>query len=291
MPIASFADLWGSLAAVTGLAVLFGVLGWWAGRSLGRVGITAVIVGLMSATVAYLWLGRDAALWAKLMPVSGVVILSNPTPWLAAGMGGMCLAQGGLPWWRRGLLAAVLVGAGYFVPIQLLWAEPPPTVPTWIDGVAIQTTSATCSPAAATTLLTQHGIETSERQMAELCLTNAEGTPLLGLYRGVAQIARPHGLRPSMEFLTLEELQDRPELLPAVVSVELTLAAHILEPRYRDEWGWILGTRHSVTFLAFDGPDHVWVADPGVGKERWRLSHTRDLWVGDVLSLVPVHSD
>lgn len=39
--------------------------------------------------------------------------------------------------------------------------------------------------------------------------------------------------------------------------------------------------------LPFDGPDHAWVGDPGAGKERWGLTNTRDLWVGDVLPLRP----
>lgn len=287
----SSTDLWGALIAVVGLSLWAGVLGWWAGRSLGKVGTAAVVVGLMSATVAYLCWGRDAAVWTKLIPVSGVIVLSNPTPWLAAAMGGMCLAQRGLPRWRRGLLAVALVGAGFFVSVHLLFTEPPPTVPTWKDGVALQTTSATCSPAAAATLLGQHGIATTEREMSKLCLTNPKGTPLLGLYRGLTRAGAEHGLRPTLDFFALDELKQRPELLPAVVSVELTAEANTREPRYSEDWGWILGTRHSVTFLAFDGPDHVWVADPGVGKERWRLSHTRDLWVGDVMSLQPIARD
>ncbi|MEM9420740.1 MAG: hypothetical protein AAGA25_17065 [Planctomycetota bacterium] len=280
-------DLWIAMAIVGGLSVAVGTLGWLSGRKLDKWGKAVIAVGLMAATAGYLYWGRDATFWTTLLPFSGVIILTNPTPWLASAMAGMCLAQPSLPIWRRSVLALTLVMAGFYIPVQLLFVKPPPTVPTWIDGVAMQSSSATCSPAAAATLLKTKGIEANERDMAVLCLTNPKGTPLLGLYRGLALIGPQHNLHPSLTTQTLAELQQRPDLLPAVVSVQLTAEVDARDPRYRENWGWVLGTRHSVTFLAFDGPNHVWVADPGVGKERWRLSHISDLWVGDVLSLVP----
>ncbi|MEM7625127.1 MAG: hypothetical protein AAF333_05810 [Planctomycetota bacterium] len=259
--------------------------GRWAGPKMSKAWRGALVGGLVAATVAYLLWGREAVAWTKLLPVSGVIVLSNPTPWLASAVAGLAAAQAGVPRWRRGVLAVALVVAGFYTPLQLLRTQPPPTVPTWADGVALQTTAATCSPAAAATLLAEHGIETTEREMSFLCLTNPQGTPLLGLYRGVWRATADHELRPVMNHLTLDELRQRPDLLPAVVSVQLTTEANAREPRYRERWGWIPGVRHSVTFLSFDGSDHVWVADPGVGRERWRFEHLRDLWVGDVMSL------
>ena len=280
-------DLWLALAVVVLASAATGTLTWRIGRKLNKITQIAVVTGLLIATLSYLVWGRDAVFWTRLFPTSGAIILGNPTPWLASALAGLGLAQTALPWWRRGVLALAIVAAGFYVPIQVFFIEPPPTVPTWADGIALQTTRATCSPAAATTLLGQHDIETTEREMSHLCLTSAEGTPLLGLYRGVRLASADHSLKPSMGFMPLDELRQRPRLLPAVVSVQLTAEANERDPRYRERWGWIPGVRHSVTFLEFDGPDHVWVVDPGVGLERWRMDHLRDLWVGDVLSLLP----
>lgn len=279
------ADLVWALLIVAGVSVATGTLGGWAGRRPGKWWWIAVVVLAAAGTGAYLLWGREATGWTRVLPFAGVVVLSNPTPWLAAATAGVCLAQRKLPRWRRGVLAGVLVVAGFYVPVQTLWNTPPPTVPTWADGVALQTTPSTCTPAAAATLLREHGLEFTERGLAPLCLTNTEGTPLLGLYRGLRLATADTDLRPVMRYLTLDELRERPGVLPAVVSVRLTREADAREPRYRQRWGWILGVRHSVVFLGFDGPDHVWVGDPGVGRERWRLEHIRDLWVGDVTTL------
>ncbi len=268
------------------VSVFGAVLGWRTGKTLGKAGQTFFVAGLAAVMVSYLLWGRDSVVWTWIMPVSGVVMLSNPTPWLAATLAGLCLAQAGLPRWRRSALAVVLVAAGHYTSAQFFFSSPPLTVPTWVDDVALQTMPTTCSPAAAATLLATHGIKTNEREMSWFCLTNPQGTSLLGLYRGLSKATASQGLHPAIHFLSLDELQQRPDLLPAVVSVQLNREADAREPRYRERWGWILGVRHSVTFLRFDGPEHVWVGDPGVGLERWRLTHTRDLWVGDVMSLV-----
>src|SRR5690606_35884307 len=85
------------------------------------------------------------------------------------------------------------LGVGYIVaPVLRPVLSPAELQPhaIWRDGVCLQTHPASCGAAAAVTLLRLEGVLTSEQAMAQACLTSAQGTMPLGLYRGVAIEAR-----------------------------------------------------------------------------------------------------
>ncbi len=51
--------------------------------------------------------------------------------------------------------------------------------------------------------------------------------------------------------------------------------------RFKDEWGWIPGTGHSVVALGFAADGHLVVADPAIGLEHWSMDQLEILWQGN----------
>ncbi|MGE0707946.1 MAG: cysteine peptidase family C39 domain-containing protein [Planctomycetota bacterium] len=92
---------------------------------------------------------------------------------------------------RRGLLvfAALLVVVAAHPLVRTALFDPKQVIGTiGADGVCVQTTDFTCGAAAATTLLAAHGIQASEREMAQRCWTNAlTGTDVFCVVRGLRQ--------------------------------------------------------------------------------------------------------
>lgn len=246
-----------------------------------------VALGLLVMTLigAYLLWARDAAWILRLLPVSAAVIYANPLPWLTAMLAGVIWSQRSLPRWRRGVLAVAVIGFGSIGPMRALFNHPPDTRPWWQNGVAIQSAPATCSPAAAATLLSHYDIDTNERDMARLCLSTDKGTHLFGLYRGLSLMAREQNLEPIVLDVSLDELRDRSEWLPVIAGVRLTRDLHDRDPRYQQRWGWDVGVMHTLVILDFPDDEHVIVADPGAGLERWSLKGMRELWANEVIYL------
>ena len=288
------ADLLLAVAVQAGVAALGVAVGVGSAR-LCRRGRRARELPLALAALAggalALWLiaGREPTFAAGLLPVPAVIVYGNPAPLLGGVLAGLLATQRSVPAWRRLPLAAAVAAVGLFGPASTLLHEPPPVRPQRSAGVDLQTHPATCSAAAAATLLRARGVGGyTEKEMARLCLTGERGTPLLGVYRGLYLAAEASGspLRPVFHRLTVDRLRARPELLPAVVSVRLTDELDAREPRYRREWGWLLGVTHSVVLFRFTGSGRVEVGDPGAGREMWSVEGLEELWVGDVLSLV-----
>ena len=227
---------------------------------------------------------RDSVILVQLLPFSSVAILGDPAPWIAALAAGVLLAQARVMLIRRLIIASLVVAVSWYGPVRALITKPPDTHNTWDQGVCLQSTFSTCGPAALTTLLKDHGVTTSETEMAELCLTNHKGTHLTGLYRGLS-LKAPEGLSVRAAHLSVDELVASPERFPAVVSLMLTPELARVEPRYVEDWGWDVGVMHTVVLLKVQKNGRVLVADPGVGRERWTQPGLRELWTGEVLYL------
>lgn len=153
----------------------------------------------------------------------------------------------------------------------------------WNNGVAMQTSWATCSPAAAATLLRAEGINKSESEMIPLCLTDSSGTPTLGLYRGIKLVADGQNRSVNVLDETLDEMWNRDDW-PVLMAVELPYGVD--DRRYVDQWGWIPGMGHSVVALGLtsDG-QRMLVGDPSVGLEQWSKDDLRVLWHGNGIRL------
>ncbi|HWL08995.1 MAG TPA: hypothetical protein VNQ76_11340, partial [Planctomicrobium sp.] len=145
------------------------------------------------ATFFFLLYFTGQLFWARIVPHSAAIIYTNLAAVFAGFAAGSAWHMPGTPKWRRITIAVTLAGVALIAvlwPLLSIALRPPPEgQDEWIGPVAMQTSWATCSPAAAATLLTAAGIPVSEREMIPLCLTDYDGTPTLGLYRGVKLVA------------------------------------------------------------------------------------------------------
>ncbi len=242
---------------------------------------------LLGAAACFLTLNlllADGALLLALLPLRDLALFGNQTP-LAAGLfAGLALGAAGLPWWRRMLVAALLVLVADIAVCWPLLRPIPVTADLWSDDACLQTTESTCAPAAAATLLRLSGITADEATLARWCLTSQAGTTHWGLWRGLRALSdgTPWAVRagdPGVDAVLAGP--------PAIVSVVLTKDLDRRDPRYRKEWGWILGQPHAVVYLGPGSkPGLVRIADPKVGVEEWDESGLRELWNGQAFWLV-----
>jgi hypothetical protein len=163
-------------------------------------------------------------------------------------------------------------------PLLSIAVRPPPVGGNqWEDNVAMQTSWATCSPAAAATLFRGEGIEVSEMGMIPLCLTDSSGTPTLGLYRGIKLIADRNGREVQILDGTVAELLSDDDW-PVLLAVELPYGVE--DRRYVEQWGWIPGMGHSVVALGRGPSGGLLIGDPSVGLEEWTEEDLQVLWHG-----------
>ena len=152
-------------------------------------------------------------------------------------------------------------------------------------GACIQTTAYTCSPAAAATLLKMHGINATEQEMADLCLTR-RGTSWPGLYRGLKLKTENTGWDVEVLEGTIDEICRVKMNGPCILSVGLESNARV-DASFSEEYGWTPGVNHSVVLLSSDARG-VEVIDPSQAftHERWDYSTLRLLWRGMAVRLV-----
>ena len=234
------------------------------------------------ATIHFLIYASGQLFWARIVPSSAAIVYTN----LAAVFAGLGSGWGWrlpkTPTWRRAGLASVLGMASLaavFWPLLSIALRPPPKGrDVWNGNVAMQTSWATCSPAAATTLLHAEGIEVSESEMIPLCLTDRSGTTTLGLYRGIKLIADQNDLQVEIVDPDLAVLLDDDDW-PVLLAVQLPHGVD--DRRYADQWGWIPGMGHSVVALGRTQDSGIIVGDPSVGLERWTEADLKVLWHGN----------
>jgi hypothetical protein len=276
------ADIWLAVGVMSGVSAGAAVL---SGRYLSREKGQSVMLLLalsVASTVFFVLYWAGQLFWARIVPSSAAIIYTN----LAAVFAGLGAGWGwrlpNTPPWRRTLLALILGVASL---VAILWPmlsmalRPPPEGQNEWDGpVAKQSSWATCSPAAAATLLTAEGISVSEREMIPLCLTDYDGTPTLGLYRGIKLIASRNKRRVEIVDRHLETLLEEDDW-PVLMAVRLPFGVD--DPRFEAEWGWIPGMGHSVVVLERNSAGELLVADPAIGLEVWDEKKLETLWQGN----------
>jgi len=207
-----------------------GAATWWLAGKMSRRQRAILGTCLTIAILGFGFFLSDSAWIARAIPLGAVVVYGNAMPVLAGMLAGVVL-RSGLALWRRILPTAALAAiAGYslFAPIL---ARPPRCADRWKDGVCLQTSQASCGPAAAATLLAHHGIGATEQEMARLCLTEESGTLFGGLCRGIRVKTEGTPFRMTIGTGNFEQLRAGAEL-PALVSVRLT------PDRTRSTWRW-----------------------------------------------------
>jgi len=186
-------------------------------------------------------------------------------------------------WIYRSLFAALLAFACLYQGYAGLFQPRPMLTSRWKNGVCLQSSEASCSAAAAATLLTLHGIAATEEEMAGLCLTTDAGTSLQGVYRGLRIKTAGTKWRVAPIAGGFDRLHD--EDTPALLSVGLG-RWQSADVRYSRDWGWAPGTLHSVVLMGFVMNEKVNIADPKVGREQWLVQGLTVLWKGEGLRLV-----
>jgi MFS family permease len=281
-------DLGQAIAAMAAASLVAGLLAYrFTPRDRQRQML--VITFATAGMFAFLFYAAGRLYWAILIPSSAAIIWSNGTPVLSAIAAGVSAQLMDTPRWRRFVSSAglsVTAVAAVFWPLLNIWLRPPPPGGrVWDRGVAIQTGWATCSPAAAATFLSAGGISVDEADMVGVCLTDASGTPTLGLYRGLKLTARQHSRDVEALRLTLDDLLSGSQF-PVFIMVKLPESG-VEDPRYEANWGWVPGLGHSVVVIGKEGQDGVLIGDPAIGLETWRREDLEVLWHGDAIRFVP----
>nr|WP_246152022.1 peptidase C39 [Rubripirellula reticaptiva] len=234
------------------------------------------------AMVYFLFYGSGQLILARIVPSSAAIVYTNFAAFFAAMGAGWAWRLPETPMWRRAGLSLLLCGASLAAtcwPLLSIAVRPPPNGgDDWENGVARQTSWATCSPAAAATLFHGEGIEISERELIPLCLTDSSGTPTLGLYRGVRLVAKEYGRSVTIVEPSLQRLISDDDW-PVLIAVELPFGVE--DRRYADQWGWIPGMGHSVVALGRTEDGGFLIGDPSVGLEIWREDDMKLLWHGN----------
>lgn len=179
-------DIGAALAALLLLAGGLFALGWHTGRRLRPAALRVALLISLAALVLWVLLAADNLRVARLLPVSGILVIADGTLPLAALFTGLLLPQMDAGRRRRQTTGGVLlvVSAAQTV-APVLGHRPVTFVVRPEKGVVLQSTDASCGAASAATLLLAHGIPATEPEMATLCLTRDSGTALLGVYRGL----------------------------------------------------------------------------------------------------------
>ena len=274
-------DLYAAIAVMGAASLALFYLGL--ARSTGPLLLGALALPACGAIVAFASVLRDSLQMTWLLPCPAAIVLAN---WLLPAVSFLA----GLAWRhspgrpaRKALLVLPLVLLCVYQSYGFLLKDVPSLDERWKDGVCRQTSAGSCSAAAAATLLRARGIETTEAEMARLCLTRAGGTPMLGLYRGLKLKTRgtPWEVRPFRGDVAALRNQGGPVLL----SVRLEPAPGI-DPRYTTSWGWAPDVAHTVVFFGFRPDGKVDIGDPSVGREQWRVQDLEVLWHGEGVALV-----
>jgi hypothetical protein len=260
-----------ALLVMLAVSVLLFLLALWIGKRLPRLGYVLTALGAAVLLVHALWL-NDNLIVTRVVPLADAIVYANLALPAASLLGGGAWALLKSSRWQRIVCVIAIIGLGAWRQIgPLIGSAPTIGENQWTDGVCRQSSTSSCSPAAAATLLAYNGIPTDEREMIDLCLTRENGTSMLGLYRGLRLKTRRHDGHLLSGHPSAEELHHWPT--PTIVTIEL-----------HGNGGWLqIGNRHSVAILGYNG-DHVEIADPFTGRQWWTTKHFADEYAGDAIA-------
>lgn len=252
------------------------------------MGVVALI--LIGAYVQLVW----GQLWiVNWIPLPSVIVLANWFPLLLGFLAAVVwLRMKQHAQWRRVPVQAALMAATVWSVIYVVPRKPPECSDEWVarftgDPLTYchQTTPETCSAASAATLLRTLEIETTEQEMAELCLTR-HGTSWLGLYHGLSW--KVWGTPYSVQLFEADagHLQTLCAEQPVLLCCRLSEETARSNPQLVAEDGWIPDVAHSVVCFGYNGQGFL-IADPSQPQvEVWPDRHLNTLWTGTGLRLI-----
>ncbi|MCY3023004.1 MAG: cysteine peptidase family C39 domain-containing protein [Planctomycetota bacterium] len=178
------------------------------------------------------------------------------------------LCRGSLRWAR--LLAALplVLWAAFSTPESSLVVMHQVRPPGWKDGVCLQSTGFTCAPAAAATVLSVHGVQTDESEMAARCETRECGTFMADVAKGLGAMLPPHEF--SIYYARITPAELRQIHLPCVT-------CNTSGPRYTHAW---------VVFrINSDGTMEV--GEGGQGRQTVSWQGFTGTFTGETVVIVP----
>ncbi|HCK54798.1 MAG TPA: hypothetical protein DIC23_16385, partial [Planctomycetaceae bacterium] len=278
-------DLYLGLALMTLVSVGTFGLGTRLARGHHWIG-NGLAIATVLLTILYVRFFWDDIRLARFVPVSNLIIVGNGLPLMSTFLAGIVWRR--IRHWRRLVAVTALWIAGLYAVASPLLANTPACSANWetIDDfgvrVCIQTTPATCTPACAATLLGLYGIDTTEAEMARLCLTSRNGTNWAGLYHGLKAKTRDTPWDVVVLSGSLKDLRG-----PVIISVGLP---HDVAPDsyYRTKWIWNPGEEHSVILLGINQKGLLQIVDPApeIRGETWFPQDLGVLWRGQGMALV-----
>lgn len=282
------ADLYFGILIVMLLSAGMLWLGLVVGRRAGRRRASLLLMIALLLLLAYQKFAADKLWMAKILPFSNLVIVGNFFPPLVALMAGLGwrLMPGGAV--RRSVLLGPLVALPWVWIGHLVFGKPPELLNRWAGQVCLQSSDASCSAAAAATLLHAYRIESTEQEMADACLTRPNGqwigggTPMQGLYRGLKLKAAALKRKPAPFTGSLEDLRKNLRE-PVILTVEL-LVGDPHTGQY-EQMHWDPGMRHTIVLFRFLQDGRAFVGDPDEGPETWSYEDLQVLWHGEGLRL------
>lgn len=278
-------DLVYGFGVMIGISFALFLLGIVIGGRVSRktsLALLSTCVGLIVLYLFYLW---DDILLANLLPFSNLIVIGNWLPPMTGLIAGIAWkSMPGSLRRRNGYTAVEILIAGIAMLLPV-WGTAPECEEHWDGHICRQTSAITCTAACAATLLKLHGIETSEQEMAELCLTNGSGTSWQGLYRGLS-------LKTKGSNLGVEVLPCEPSDLALLTHSNAILSAGIptgmkdVPAIYTEQYGWEVGELHSVVFFGFNQEGYAIIGDPEVGMEIWSWEDLQILVRGRAIRLI-----
>ena len=243
------------------------------------------LLGMLTVLAMILYIRDffDSLVTARLLPFSNVIVVGNWFPLAASLLAGLAWHRipGTSP--RKCLTVIPLFLSGVYSLYHPLRGAPPACDQEYSEGIVRQTTSSTCSPACAATLLRHYGIEATEQEMAELCLTR-KGTHWQGLYRGLS--LKTAGTPWQVEVLSCD-VDNLTGMLTGPMIMTVQLAADVnAETHYTRDWGWVPGQSHSAVLFGRSADGKFEVGDPANGRESWSVDDLQVLWAGRGMRLV-----
>jgi hypothetical protein len=269
-------------------AIFTGILGILCGFLGARVPLRfhpVVFFPFLALLIVYHFLWRDRLFWAMLVPVSGALAWTNILPLGTGFLVGLLYQRLSGPRSHRLVQSVLIALVGTFAAyVPLLTPMPELLQPAENNGVVLQTSNATCGAASSVNLLRHYGVHTNEQDIARRARTGPGGTPLLGLYRGLCQLA-PSGYSVKvLSFASPDQLQKAVAEGPVLVSLgqEWWQGEHI---EFQPGKFWQADTKHAVVVTRFLAHDRVEIMDPAIGRDIWYAEGLLALWHGEGMYL------
>lgn len=261
-----------------------------------KTNCSRIALAVSAILLAYIEYLHGQASLVNLLPLSNVIVLSNWLPLVAAMLAGLLYGRDDIPAWRRITFAQCLLAAGWFSVLCTTTPQPVQSGCQFANGVCVQSSQATCSAAAAVSLLEFHNIPSDESELARMCLTSRRGTNMQGIFRGLTLKTQGTPYRVvhlQCEFDCVQDASLWPMLIPVRQDAFTPMTFKADDPP--DYLGFsdsnkrallksLLLVNHCVVLYGITPSGDAIIGDPSNGKfgrVRWNPTQLKKSWLGE----------